>query len=178
MIKNYKTFEASLISKFEVDKRCVYYPVKNGDKITEARKIKEDLTLYNLEGIPMDEAIYKTPSEIMNSQNFLGVKSSLARDYMIKLINKQIGKKILFNNLKDTSIKKERILKGEAYWINAPLIKEWPSGPEIGVEWELILRGTVKNYRVDLRRPIGYYGPANKKIKFNPFDPYGEEIWD
>jgi hypothetical protein len=131
--------------------------------INEAR-IKEETRLLDLYGNDFEGSAYKTVFNILR-----GNMSAPRRQEVLNLINKHVGRKIMFYNHKDNrNIKKERNLEGEAYW------KE-----ERGADYghNLYITGRDKDYLVNIGRDFGYYGPAKKRI-ISPIDPYGEEDWD
>ena len=111
---------------------------------------------------------------IFREENALSIAELINHRYSVEnrarisnYINGLKGKKIVFYNYKNgKNLRKERIAEG-CQWKN-----------NFGA-WEFWLKGTKKDYFVNLEKSIGYFDIAPKYNRtISPLDPYGEEIWD
>jgi len=148
----------------------------------------EPKKLLNLKGEDFNTCYYGDNFIIGLMKN---VSNEESRKYVLDLIDNTIGKKVVFYDIKNGRfIKKERISLG-GYW------KE---DPNAFMGWQFMLKGTKKDYVVDMTNGIGYYDAPTKATpketikwykggKFeddwetsenfnNDIDPYGEEKWE
>jgi hypothetical protein len=114
---------------------------------------KPEVKLLTLKGDDYETASYYDKNIISLMKSKMNIES---RNYISDLIEATKGKKVLFYNTKDgQSIKKERISLG-GYW----------KKDQFSIDgWQFMLKGTKKDYVVNMFNHIGYYDKATKISK-------------